>query len=261
MRDIGGAPIRFVPGARRSGDLIFRTDANAQAQGRPDPHVTAGPWPIIHWLPLGGGHVMQEHGGPAGLPALVLHGGPGSGSSPLLRRGFDPARYRIICPDQRESGRSTPASTITANTLADLLDDLRRLRDHLRIARWLVVGRSWGATLALAHALGQPDAVAGLLLRNVFLARACDIHDLFAQAVRHGNPEWRLLWNEARRRQCPITAVIAEVFTDRTPQQQCRIARLWSGGKNAWPRDSPHRRSTTRRCSGWCRATACRVTA
>ena len=143
---------------------------------------------------------VEEHGDPAGLPALVLHGGPGSGSSPVLRRGFDPSRYRIICPDQRGAGRSTPAGAIAANTLADLLDDLRRLRAHLRIDRWLVVGGSWGATLALAHALDQPGAVAGLLLRNVFLARASDIHDVFAQAVRHGDPEWRILWNEARPR-------------------------------------------------------------
>lgn len=172
---------------------------------------------------------VEEHGDPAGLPALVLHGGPGSGSSPVLRRGFDPSRYRIICPDQRGAGRSTPAGAIAANTLADLLDDLRRLRAHLRIDRWLVVGGSWGATLALAHALDQPGAVAGLLLRNVFLARAGDIHDFFAQAVRHGDPEWRILWNEARRRQCPITDVVAEVFAHGSPEHQCRMAGLWSG--------------------------------
>ncbi|SEM41750.1 prolyl aminopeptidase Serine peptidase. MEROPS family S33 [Variovorax sp. YR750] len=172
---------------------------------------------------------VEEHGDPAGLPALVLHGGPGSGSSPVLRRGFDPSRYRIICPDQRGAGRSTPAGAIAANTLADLLDDLRRLRAHLRIDRWLVVGGSWGATLALAHALDQPGAVAGLLLRNVFLARASDIHDVFALAVRHGDPEWRILWNEARRRRCPITDVVAEVFAHGSPEHQCRMAGLWSG--------------------------------
>jgi proline iminopeptidase len=172
---------------------------------------------------------VEEHGDPAGLPALVLHGGPGSGSSPVLRREFDARRYRIICPDQRGSGRSTPAGAITANTLADLLDDLRRLRDHFRIERWLVVGGSWGATLALAHALDQPGAVAGLLLRNVFLARGGDIHGFFAQAVRHGDPEWRALWNEAWRRQCSITDVIAQVLAHGTPERQYRIAALWFG--------------------------------
>jgi len=186
---------------------------------------------IVHRLPLSGGHVMhvEEHGNPRGLPALVLHGGPGSGSSPLLRNGFNLARYRIVCPDQRGAGLSTPAGSIAHNTLADLLDDLRLLRAHLHVDRWLVVGGSWGATLALLHALDQPSAVAGLLLRNVFLARASDIHDFFAGTARHGGPEWHVLWDEARRRQCAITAVLADIFAHGTWERQREVALCWSG--------------------------------
>ncbi|MET3495486.1 alpha/beta fold hydrolase [Variovorax boronicumulans] len=198
---------------------------------------------IVHRLPLSGGHVMhvEEHGNPRGLPALVLHGGPGSGTSPLLRGGFDPTRYRIICPDQRGAGQSTPAGSIAFNTLADLLDDLRLLREHLKVDRWLVVGGSWGATLALLHALDQPSAVAGLLLRNVFLARASDIHGFFAEAARHGGPDWRVLSNEAQRRQCPITVVLADIFAHGTREAQRHAALCWSGweqhmsGANAAP--------------------------
>ncbi|GER12049.1 alpha/beta fold hydrolase [Variovorax boronicumulans] len=184
---------------------------------------------ITHRLPLDGGHVMhvEEHGNPAGLPVVVLHGGPGSGSSPLLRRHLDPARYRIVCPDQRGSGLSTPTGSITHNTLADLLADLRLLRAHLRIDRWLVVGGSWGATLALMHALDAPEAVAGLLLRNVFLARPGDIHALFAGALQHDGPAWRALWDEASRRQCPVTVPIAEVFAHGTWERQCELTRHW----------------------------------
>ncbi len=143
---------------------------------RPDP-----PPFKTEFLPVSGGHHLwvTQHGNPQGLPALLLHGGPGSGCSPLLRRFFDPAAYHLICVDQRGAGASQPAGGTRHNTTNDLLADLRQLRGHLALAKWLVVGGSWGATLALAHAADQPEAVAGLLLRAVFLARDQDISAFF----------------------------------------------------------------------------------
>lgn len=140
----------------------------------------ADPW-ATHALDVGGGHVLQvqEFGRAEGIPALVLHGGPGSGCSPLLRRVFDPVRWRVICPDQRGAGGSRPRGATAHNTTADLLADLRRLREHLGVERWVVVGGSWGATLALAHAADQPAAVAALLLRASFLGRREDIDGFF----------------------------------------------------------------------------------
>jgi len=134
-----------------------------------------------HRIDVGAGHVLsvRESGRPDGIAAIVLHGGPGSGCSPLQRRFFDPERYRIVCVDQRGAGLSTPRGAIADNTTAHLLADLRRVRSQLDIARWLVVGGSWGATLALVHALDEPDAIAGLLLRAVFLARPGDIAAFF----------------------------------------------------------------------------------
>ncbi len=133
-------------------------------------------------LPVSGGHRLrvQLFGSADGIPALVLHGGPGSGCSPLLRRVFDPARYRVVCVDQRGAGGSTPRGATTDNTTGDLLADLRQLRAHLGLARWLVVGGSWGAALAIAHAAAEPQAIAALLLRACFLARQSDIDGFFA---------------------------------------------------------------------------------
>ncbi len=146
-------------------------------------------------LPVGSGHVLhvQEWGRADGLPALVLHGGPGSGCSPLLARFFDPQRYRVICPDQRGCGRSTPAAGLTDNTTADLLADLRQLRLACGIVKWLVVGGSWGAALGLAHALDQPEAIEGLLLRSTFLSRASDIDGFFNGAPERLVQRWRTL--------------------------------------------------------------------
>ncbi|MCY7319208.1 MAG: alpha/beta hydrolase, partial [Ramlibacter sp.] len=100
--------------------------------------------------PVGSGHLfhVQEWGRADGLPALVLHGGPGSGCSPLLARFFDPQRYRVICPDQRGSGRSSPAAGLTDNTTAHLLADLRQLRRACGIARWLVMVDAFGSFAA-----------------------------------------------------------------------------------------------------------------
>lgn len=138
-----------------------------------------------HALRVSGGHTLQvqEFGAPNGIPAVVLHGGPGSGSPPLLRRFLDPARYRIIGFDQRGAGLSTPRGETRHNTTPDLLADLQAIRRHLEIDRWLVVGGSWGATLALAHGLAEPQAVSGLLLRATFLARAEDIAGFFQGAA------------------------------------------------------------------------------
>lgn len=143
-------------------------------------------------LGVSGGHVLhlQEFGTPDGMPAVVLHGGPGSGSSPLLRRFLDPARYRVIGFDQRGAGRSTPRGATHDNTTTDLLADLQAIRHHLGIERWLVVGGSWGATLALAHALAEPQAVSALLLRATFLARADDITRFFQGAAAELPEAW-----------------------------------------------------------------------
>ncbi len=143
-----------------------------------------------------GGHrlLLTQHGRADGLPVLVLHGGPGSGCAPWLRRGFDAARYRVICLDQRGAGASQPAGATCHNSTAHLLADLRQLRRHLAVPRWLVVGGSWGATLALAHVADQPEAAAGLLLRASFLARDSDIADFFKRSTAHSDAA-RAAWD------------------------------------------------------------------
>lgn len=117
----------------------------------------------------------EESGDPAGLPVVALHGGPGGGCSPEMRRFFDPDRYRIIMFDQRGCGRSSPFSELEGNTTWDLVADMEKLREMLGVERWVVFGGSWGSTLALTYAAKHRDRTLGLILRGIFLLTKAEI--------------------------------------------------------------------------------------
>jgi proline iminopeptidase len=134
------------------------------------------------WLKVSNTHdiYFEECGSPDGKPALMVHGGPGGGCNPSMRRYHDPARYRIILFDQRGCGRSTPHASLIDNTTWDLVADMERLREHLRVETWQLCGGSWGSTLSLAYAETHPGRVTELVLRGIFLLRKAEL-DWFYQ--------------------------------------------------------------------------------
>jgi proline iminopeptidase len=171
---------------------------------------------------------VQQFGRLDGIAALVLHGGPGSGCSPLLARFFDPALYRVICPDQRGAGASQPHGEVAHNSTADLLDDLRLLREHLQIEQWLVVGGSWGAALALAHAAADPRAVVALLLRGVFLARDQDLQWFFQGAASEQPEAWaRFAAIAPAGQRHAVLAFLAQALIEGDVVQQRTAASAW----------------------------------
>jgi proline iminopeptidase len=127
---------------------------------------------------------FEKVGNQRGIPVLCLHGGPGGGISPDMRRFFDPARWHMVLFDQRGCGKSTPHAEVEQNTTWDLVDDIERLRVHLGIEEWAVFGGSWGSTLALAYAIKHPDRVMSLTLRGIFLVTQHEI-DWFYQSGAH----------------------------------------------------------------------------
>lgn len=133
------------------------------------------------WLERSDGHRIywEVCGNPNGKPAVFLHGGPGGACHADHRRLFDPAAYRIILFDQRGCGRSTPHAAIAHNTTQHLVADMEALRVMLGVRRWLVLGGSWGSTLALAYAQEHPDCVSELVLRGVFTGRRCELDWLY----------------------------------------------------------------------------------
>ena len=182
------------------------------------------------WLAVSGGHRIAygQYGNPHGIPAVVLHGGPGSGSSPAQRQFFDLARYRVIQFDQRGCGRSEPVGETANNQTGLLLEDIETLRQHLQIPRWLVVGGSWGATLAVLYAAAYPDVVSGVLLRGLFLATKSDIDWFFQGAATDYPVEWRtfssLAPSEARNELLPW---LFQVFANDDAELQRRVAQGW----------------------------------
>ena len=128
-------------------------------------------------IEVGQGHhvYMEQAGNPQGIPVVVLHGGPGGGCSPMMRRFFDPKVYRIVLFDQRGCGRSRPHASVENNTTWHLVEDIEKIRALLDIEDWVVFGGSWGATLALIYPQTHPEAVKALVLRGVFLATQAEL--------------------------------------------------------------------------------------
>ncbi len=131
----------------------------------------------------------EESGNPRGLPVIGIHGGPGGGSSPEMRRFFDPTVYRIILIDQRGCGKSTPHSELEGNDTWSLVSDMEAVRAQLGIEKWVLFGGSWGSTLALTYAVTHPDRVFGLILRGIFLLTKTEIRWFYQEGASRLFPD------------------------------------------------------------------------
>lgn len=172
----------------------------------------------------------EQCGNPQGKPVVILHGGPGGGIIPVLRRFHDPARYRMVLFDQRGCGQSTPHAELAENTTWDLVADMERLRQHLGLARWQVFGGSWGSTLALAYAEAHPERVTELIVRGIFLLREKEIRWFYQEGAGALFPE---AWEDylavippAERHD--LVAAYHRRLTGPDPAEQLRAARAWS---------------------------------
>ncbi len=142
-------------------------------------------------LPVGDGHeiYVETVGRPDGIPAVYLHGGPGSGCQPDHRRLFDPERFHAVLFDQRGAGRSRPKGRREDNTLPHLIADMEIIREKFGLERWILVGGSWGATLALAYAQAHPNRVSGIVLRATFLGTRAEIEGGFLDVLPRFYPD------------------------------------------------------------------------
>ena len=206
-----------------------------------EPHergmLEVGDGDLVYW---------ETCGNPRGKPAVVLHGGPGSGCTEWHRRLFDPTVYRIVLFDQRGCGRSTPHASaqdadLTSNNTANLIADIDRLRQHLDFNRWLVFGGSWGSTLALAYAETHPDRVSEMILFGVTTGRRSEFDWTFRGGLAVFFPgQWDHL-----RSGVPVAerdGDIVEAYhrllhdPDHTVRQRAAEAWcMWESATPAWP--------------------------
>jgi proline iminopeptidase len=178
---------------------------------------------------------FEESGNPQGKPAILLHGGPGGGSSPLMRRFHDPAAYRIVVFDQRGCGRSTPYAELVENTTWDLVADIEALRRHLAIGAWQVFGGSWGSTLALAYAQTHPDRVSELILRGIFTLRRAELLWFYQEGASWIFPEaWqRFLAPIPPVERGDLISAYHRRLTHGDPAIRLEAARAWSAWEGA----------------------------
>ena len=172
----------------------------------------------------------EQCGNPEGKPAVFLHGGPGGGCNSIHRRFWDPATYRIILFDQRGCGRSTPLAELRNNTTWHLVDDMERLREHLRIERWQLFGGSWGSTLSLAYAQTHRERVTEMVLRGVFLLRRRELDWYYRDGASRIFPE---AWERfvapipLEERQHFLRAYYQRLTSENT-RERLAAARAWS---------------------------------
>lgn len=189
-----------------------------------------------HQLPTGDGHTLfvAQYGQPDAPAAVVLHGGPGSGTQASVLHWFDLTRQRVVLFDQRGAGQSQPHGEINHNDSARLVGDIDLIRTHLGIEQWMVVGGSWGATLALLYAARHASHISSLVLRGSFLASPRELHWFF-QSLRAMVPQaWSQLtrgWQEAQQQQVLMT--LSDALLHGSAHAASEAAARWSAYEDA----------------------------
>lgn len=193
-------------------------------------------------LDVGGGHCLYWEccGNPHGMPAIYLHGGPGSGCTPGQRRWFDPDTYRVVLFDQRGSGRSRPLASepdadLGANTTAHLVGDIEVLRRHLGVESWTVLGMSWGTTLGLAYAQAHVERVSALVLALVTTTSRREVEWLTRDVGRIFPQEWDRFAAAVpdKLRHLPLVDAYATLLFDSDPAVRAHSAREWCAWEDA----------------------------
>lgn len=193
-------------------------------------------WPATEPYQQGYLKVSEQHelyyevcGNPAGIPVMVLHGGPGGSADPGMRRYFNPEKFLAVLFDQRGAGRSKPFGELSENNTQALIADIEKLREFLHIERMILFGGSWGSTLALAYAEAHPDRVSGLILRGIFTATTAEIDHFYhgGAAVFYPDVYRQLMDSLPEPRQDSLPAYLSRLLASDDPKLVRKTANAW----------------------------------
>src|SRR5579863_1126367 len=231
--------IAILPAARSKQKAAMSPDVGLGQRGDPFAPLTS------QLLLVGDGHeiYVETVGRDNGIPAVYLHGGPGSGCQSDHRRLFDPERFHAVLFDQRGAGRSRPKGSRRENTLTHLIADMEMIREKFSFDRWIVVGGSWGATLALAYAQAHPARVSGIVLRATFLGTYDELLGAFLKALPRSYPALHadfigLLPEDERV--APLDAYWRRIL-DPDPNVHAPFARAWHDTERTLSEHKPSR--------------------
>src|SRR5258707_13131796 len=226
---------------RRAATMAPDADAGKSTSKRSDPFAPL----TSQLLPVGDSHeiYVETVGRADGIPAVYLHGGPGSGCQPGHRRVVGPERFHAVLFDQRGAGRSRPKGRRDDNTLPHLIADMEMIREKFGFERWMIVGGSWGATLALAYAQAHPARVTGIVLRATFLGTRREIEDGFLDVLPRTYPalhEDFLNVLPAEERKQPIDAYFRHILDENSAVHN-PAARAWGETERILSEHAPNR--------------------
>src|ERR1700752_2023654 len=251
MSGFSSSPPKRRPGTATASSTAILQVARSRQKAAMSPDVGLGqrgdPFAPLtsELLSVGDGHEIhvESVGRNDGIPAVYLHGGPGSGCQSDHRRLFDPERFHAVLFDQRGAGRSRPKGGREHNTTPHLIADMEAIREKFGFERCMVVGGSWGATLALAYAQAHPNRVSGIAVRATFLGTIREIADGFLNSLPRLYPGLfedflSLLTPEERAE--PLQAYFRRIL-DTAPAVHGPAARAWHDTERILSEYKPNR--------------------
>lgn len=104
-------------------------------------------------------------GGP-GLPALIVHGGPGAGHDYLESYEALAVDRPVVFYDQLGCGRSDHPQNLSLWTIERFAQEITEVRAALGLGQCHILGQSWGGFVLVEYLVGRPSGIMSAVLAS-----------------------------------------------------------------------------------------------